>query len=191
MNTKLLLEQLNKIIKINKEEFEVFTRDLKVVNLAKKEKWEKEGIISQFMGFVNSGLLRQYEIKDGIEFTTNFFFENDYIGNYVSYQTQTPSLSITEALEPCELIVIPFQKFEKFYDSIPATKQVEKIIGKRKLLKIHKRTSSLLMDTPEERYYKLMEQNPKIFQRVPQYIIAQYLGVRPESLSRIRGRHKS
>jgi len=49
----------------------------------------------------------------------------------------------------------------------------------------------LLMDTPEERYYKLMEQNPKIFQRVPQYIIAQYLGVRPESLSRIRGRHKS
>ncbi|MEO1385187.1 MAG: Crp/Fnr family transcriptional regulator, partial [Bacteroidota bacterium] len=124
-------------------------------------------------------------------FTTDFFFENEFVGNYISYQTQSPSPSATEALEPSELIVIPFAQFEKLYESIPATQEVAEIIGKRKLLRMHKRSSSLLMDSPEERYYRLMELQPMIFQRVPQYLIAQYLGIRPESLSRIRRRHKS
>ena len=191
MNLNALLKELKEITQIDLQEFEFFSKELKVLHLGKKIRWENKGEISQYMGFVNSGLLRQYELKDGHEFTTNLFFENDFIGNYVSYQTQSPSLSITETLEPSEILVIPFEKFEKLYDSIPATQEVAEFIGKKKLLRVHARNSSLLMDSPEERYHKLMKQNPKIFYRVPQYIIAQYLGIRPESLSRIRNRHKS
>ncbi|MEL6625473.1 MAG: Crp/Fnr family transcriptional regulator [Bacteroidota bacterium] len=191
MSIKSLLAELNKLVEIDPQAFEAFTRSTRVITLAKKERWEKEGEISQHMGFVSQGLLRQYEHKEGVEFTTDFFFENDFVGNYISYQTQSPSPSATEALEPSELIVIPFAQFEKLYESIPATQEVAEIIGKRKLLRMHKRSSSLLMDSPEERYYRLMELQPMIFQRVPQYLIAQYLGIRPESLSRIRRRHKS
>lgn len=191
MNVERLLNELKKIVKIDNQDFALFSKSVKIIHLEKKEQWEKEGKISQFMGFVNTGILRQYSIKEDAEFTTNFFMENDFIGNYVSYQTQTPSLMITEAIEACELVVIPFKEFEKYYDLIPATKESAQIIGKKKLLNIHDRNSSLLMDTPQERYYKLMEQKPDLFNRVPQYMIAQYLGIRPESLSRIRKRYRS
>jgi len=191
VSIKSLLAELNKLVAIDPQAFEVFARSTRAVTLAKKERWEKAGEVSPYMGFVSRGLLRQYEHKEGVEFTTDFFFENDFVGNYISYQTQSPSLSATEALEPSELIVIPFAQFEKLYKSIPATKEVAEIIGKKKLLRMHERNSSLLMDSPEERYYRLMERQPMIFQRVPQYLIAQYLGIRPESLSRIRRRHKS
>jgi len=191
MNTTPLLNELKKIINVSPKDFTSFSKSINIIKLKKKEIWEQEGKISQFMGFVNSGVLRQYRLKDGQEFTTDFFMENEFIGNYVSYQTQSPSLMITQAIEDCEIVALPVEVFEQFYEAIPGTKEAADIIGKQKLLNVHNRNSSLLMDTPEERYYKLMEQKPALFNRVPQYLIAQYLGIRPESLSRIRKRHKS
>jgi len=191
MNLNLLHEELSKMVRVDQKDIKTFSENVKIIKLNKKEKWENSGNISQNMGFVNSGLLRQYQIKDGEEFTTNFYSEKDFIGNYISYQNQIPSQTTTEAIEACELVIIPFEKFEQFYNSIPATQESANIIGNRKLLEIHERNSSLLMDTPEERYYKLLEQKPELINRVPQYLIAQYLGIRPESLSRIRKRHGS
>lgn len=191
MQFKSLYHELQKIIPVNIQEFEIFSRDLKIIQLKKNEIWEHADKVSQLMGFVHSGLLRQYTIKDGIEFTTDFFVENDFTGNYVSFQTQTPSTTITEALEPSELYVISFAKFESYYQSIPATEKTAQIVAKSKLLKIHERNTDLLMNSPEERYDQLLQQRPSLLNRVPQYIIAQYLGIRPESLSRIRKRYKS
>jgi len=82
------------------------------------------------------------------------------------------SASNTQALEPCELLIMPFSVFMQFYQSIPATKQTAELIGLQKLQAMASRNSSLLIDTP-------------------QYLIAQYLGIRPESLSRIRKRFGS
>ena len=190
MNFDAIITAINKLIPVNQADFDKFAQKLTVRQLKKNEIWEHEGKISRHMGFVNSGLLRQYSLKDGNEFTTDFFMENEFIGNYISYQTQKPSLSITEAIEPCELLTIPFHDFASFHDSIPATKETAKIVGDQKLLLLYEKNTSLLMDTPEERYYKLLEQKPDLINRVPQYLIAQYLGIRPESLSRIRKRHR-
>ncbi len=186
-----LYKELKKMVHFHDSEFELFSKSLKVVQLGKNEIWEPTNKISQSMGFVNSGLLRQYHLKDGYEYTTDFFVENDFIGNYISYQTNQISNSITASIEPSELFVIPFSIFEKFYQSIPATQEAANIVATSKLLKIHNRNSSLLIDKPEERYYKLLQENPDLLNRVPQYLIAQYLGIRPESLSRIRKRFKS
>lgn len=143
------------------------------------------------MGFVNQGMLRQYYLKEGQEFTDCFFAEEDFIGNYISYFSKEVSSTFTVAMEPCELIVIPFEQLQKLSTEIPTIEAFSKIIGDQKLMEMHKRNSSLLMDTPEERYDALLSNKADLHNRVPQYIITQYLGIRPESLSRIRKRKLS
>ncbi len=190
MNYDSLYAAVQKLLPtIKAEDFEIVKKELSTVTLKKNEIWEQEGKISQWMGFIHSGILRQYYIKDGIEFTIDFFMENDFVGNYISYEHQQPSQTITSAIESCELFVIPFSVFQSFYKKIPSTEAAAKIVGDQKILKLHERNSSLLMDTPEERYNKLVVEKPNLINRVPQYLIAQYLGIRPESLSRIRKRY--
>ena len=191
MNYHSLFSEVKKMIpNIKENDFEFVAQNLKVIHLKKNELWEEEGKIAQILGFVNSGILRQFHTKDGLEFTTDFFVENEFAGNYISYQNQIPAVTSTAAIEPCELFVMPFKDFESFYKSIPSSEQVSKIVGDKKTLQLFERNNSLLMDSPEERYYKLLEEKPNLINRVPQYLIAQYLGIRPESLSRIRKRHK-
>jgi len=190
MNYDSLFTAVQKLLPTaSTDDYEIIKKELSTVTLKKNEIWEQEGKISQWLGFVHSGILRQYYLKDGTEFTTDFYMENDFVGNYVSYETQQPSQTITSAIEACELFVMPFSVYQSFFDKIPAAEATAKIVGDQKLVKLHERNSSLLMDTPEERYYKLVAAKPNLINRVPQYLIAQYLGIRPESLSRIRKRH--
>ena len=191
MKLEKIISKFKEVVSFKQEEFDLFAKNLSVIKLEKNEIWEDSGKISQFMGFVNSGILRQYYLKDGNEFTDYFHTETEFIGNYISYLSQEPSTTITVAMEPCELLVLPFKELEKLNKIMPVAEQFSKTIGEQKLFELNKRNSSLLMDSPEERYYKLMEQKPDLINRVPQYLIAQYLGIRPESLSRIRKRHIS
>jgi len=139
--------------------------------------------------FINQGILRQYHLKDGNEFTEDFFSENDFVGNYISYLKKSLSTSNIQALEDCELFVITFDDLQKTYNEIPTVDRFGRLIAEKKLIEFHDKTTSLLMDSPEERYYKLLEEKPDLHSRIKQYYIAQYLGIQPESLSRIRKRH--
>ncbi len=191
MNVENIKREIGKVVKIDEDEFESIIKKFTMISLKKNEIWEEEGKISQWMGFVDKGMLRQYYTKNGNEFTDSFFSENDFIGNYISYLSKSPSTTITIALEPCELIVIPFRTIEELYITNPIVEEFSKKVGEFKIFEMNKRNASLLMDTPEERYYALVEQKPDLINRVPQYLIAQYLGIKPESLSRIRKRHLS
>jgi len=191
MQQPRLFKKLQTLLPIDEAQFEQVAKHFQTIQLNKHELWEKEGKISEWMGFVNSGLLRQYMLKDGQEFTIEFSWEGDFVGNHLSFQTQTPSTSNMQALEPCELLVMPFQQFMQFYQSIPATQKTAELIGLQKQQAMAARNSSLLIDSPEERYIKLLNEKPSLINRVPQYLIAQYLGIRPESLSRIRKRYSS
>jgi len=191
MSYDLIIAEIQKRVPFKQAEFDLFAERLKKIKLKKKEVWEKEGVISQMMGFVNKGMLRQYYVKEGNEFTDCFYSEGEFIGNYISHLSNEPSRTITVALEPCELLVIPFREMVSLYELMPNSKRFSEIIGEEKLFELNKRSQSLLMDSPEERYYKLIKEKPDLHQRVPLYLIAQYLGIRPESLSRIRKRHFS
>ena len=185
------INTLSQVVKVKPDDFNLFSKKLSLVHLKKNEVWEKEGRIGQYLGFINKGILRQYHLKDGQEFTEDFFSENDFIGNYISYLKQEPSTLNIQALEDCELFVITFEDLQKFYDEIPTVDRFGRLIAERKLIEYHDKTTSFLLDSPEERYYKLIQQKPDLHSRVKQYYIAQYLGIRPESLSRIRKRHHS
>ena len=159
-NYDQIIVALKKIVHLKEEDFSLVAEKMSLLRLEKNEIWEHEGRICESMGFVNSGILRQYCLKDGAEFTTDFYLENEFVGNYVSYQTRQPSTTFTAAVEPCEMWVMSFKDFVSFYESIPVTKETAKKVGDQKLLRVHERNSSLLTDSPEERYYKLLEQNP-------------------------------
>ncbi len=191
MNLLNIKNEINRLVNFDEKDFIEFAKHLTQINIKKNEIWEHENVISRNMGFVNSGILRQYYIKEGLEYTDLFFTENDFIGNYISHLTKDPSNTFTVAVETCDILVIPFLQLEKLILEIPIIQKFSKIIGDQKLFALNKRSSSLLMDTAEERYYKLIETKPDLINRVPQYLIAQYLGIKPESLSRIRKRRIS
>lgn len=191
MNLSNIRNQIGKHIRFNEDDFIAFSKHLKMVSLKKNQIWEKANTVSKTMGFVNKGVLRQYYIKNDNEYTDNFFIENEFIGNYISHLSNESSQTYTSAIEPCELLVIPFTKLEELYLTLPIVAEFSKNIGDQKLFELNRKNSSFLMDSPEERYYYLMDQKPELLNRVPQYLIAQYLGIKPESLSRIKKRHIS
>ena len=183
-----ITEFISQFVEVKEADFEYYVKMLSVVKLKKNEVWEPIGATGKNMGFVNKGILRQYYVKDGEEFTELFFSENDFFGNFISYLKQEPTNLIIEALEPCEIVCMTFENLQKLYDIIPAAERFGRLMAEQRLIEMHDKTSSFLMDSPEERYEKLMNTKPEIIQRVKQYYIAQYIGIRPESLSRIRKR---
>lgn len=186
-----IIAEIRKRVHFVQEEFDQFARDLTVIKLKPNEIWEAEGKVAHMMGFVNRGLLRQYSVKDGKEYTDLFFWESEFIGNYISYLKQEAVTSVCQALEPCELLVIPFASLERMYVDLPVVAEFSRLIGNEKLFLLEARRKSLLMSNPEERYQEVLNDHPDLLQRIPQYMLAQYLGIRPETLSRIRRRSLS
>lgn len=179
---------IKQFVEVREEDSEFYVKMLSVIHLKKGDLWEPADAVGKNMGFINQGILRQYYLKDGEEFTELFFSENDFFGNFISYLKQKPTHLIIEALEPCEVIAMSFDNMQLLYQKIPTAERFGRLVAEQKLIELHNKTSSFLMESPEERYLKLIEEKPEIIQRVKQYYIAQYLGIRPESLSRIRKR---
>ncbi len=173
---------------LNEQDFSFFEENGEIITLEKNETWELEGKVSQYMAFVHYGLMRQFGINDGNEFTVDFFKEGEFAGNYISFQNNLPSELITQALEKTELIVLSFKRFLELVEMLPDLQAFSDMVGNQKLLKMHRRNNTLLKNSPEERYDLFVEDHQDLIHRIPQYIIAQYLGIRPESLSRIRKR---
>lgn len=188
MNTELLYKQIKAIFNVDFEVFNQFKAFAKTIILKKNEVFEGSDKIAQKAGFVNKGILREYELKDGIEYIHEFYSEGDFIGNYISYQNQIPSTTITVAVEPCEIIQFPFVQFEQFAQTAEDVKRYGDHIARIKEKALHDRATQLLTKTPEERYEYFLEHRGDLVNRIPQYYIAQYIGVTPISLSRIRKR---
>jgi len=191
MNLSKIKAEILRHVKFEEEDFFQFSNYCKTVKLQKNEIWESANKVSKNMGFINTGILRQYFIKDGAEYTNNFYFENDFVGNYISYLSNEPSKTYTIAIEACELIILPFAELQRICKILPAAEEFSRKIGDQKLFALNERNASFLMDSPEERYSDLLRRRPDLVNRVPQYLIAQYLGIKPESLSRIRNRNRA
>lgn len=188
MNTSLFAKEIKKLIDFDSGEFLAFASKMESVHLKKHDNWEAMGAVPTFAGFINKGLVRSYHLKDGNEFIHQFYQEGEFIGDYISYQNQIGSDSILSAVEDCEILRIPFHKLQQLSEQIPDVKRFSIYIGKRKEKQLFDRATSLLTNTPEERYKKLLLDRPDLIQRIPQYYLAQYIGVTPISLSRIRKR---
>ncbi|HXL55672.1 MAG TPA: hypothetical protein VN958_05410 [Chitinophagaceae bacterium] len=114
--------------------------------------------------------------------------ENNFVCNYESFLPQTPSTKIIQALEDCEMLLISFADLQIFYKSIAQGERFGRLVIGQVFIQLLQDLSSFYTDTSEYRYGKFIKEHPNLQQRISQYHIASYVGVKPQSLSRIRKR---
>jgi CRP-like cAMP-binding protein len=151
----------------------------------------REGEIAQGLFFIRSGLVRYYYLVDGVEHTGQFFSEGAFLADVFALTTGAPGLQNIDALEPSDVIVIPRPALVAAFEADHAYERFGRRMMEEAMAGSQRRTASLLKLSAEERYERFVSTRPEIARRIPQYLIASYLGVTPEGLSRIRRRRVS
>lgn len=155
--------------------------------LRKKEFLLREGAVSDYISFIEKGLLRLYYIGDnGVEHILRFAIEDWWISDFESFHSGEPSKFFIEALEDCELLVFEKAEFEQLGVAVPAFKTFRDQLDSRNFAAHQRRILSNISDTAEEKYARFIRENPSIANRVPLHMIAAYLGLTRETLSRVR-----
>ena len=148
----------------------------------------REGEVAREVYFVNKGCLRLFYPKEGEEVTAFIFLENLFATALDSLLQQIPSQQSLETLEDSELLVIDHENFQKMYAYSVNFQIMGRRVAEQRFINAQRILSSYILDSPEERYQKLLQTQPEWFQRVPQHYLASFLGITPVSLSRIRKR---
>jgi CRP-like cAMP-binding protein len=174
------------IIPIKEEYLDVFFSKFKAVSYKKCDYFVKEGQISRYIGFIVKGCLMCVYNNDGKEFIDEFSLDNEFISAYASFITGTPADKDIICLEDSELLILSYSNLQELYEIDPVFERTGRLMAEMLFMNWQQRVKSLLLDNAETRYLRLTENRPDLIQRVPQYHIAQYLGVSPETLSRIR-----
>ena len=147
------------------------------------------GNIAHEVFFITKGALRQfYTDEDGNDRICNFSFENDFLTDLESFSRQAPSTSSIITQEDCTCLVTDCTKLAKVLKENEDIAKFFATIVENIAADSIRRTKSLLSFSPEKQFIELLQDKPQILQRIPQRYIAQYLGIAPESLSRIRKR---
>ncbi|MCL2074665.1 MAG: Crp/Fnr family transcriptional regulator [Marinilabiliaceae bacterium] len=187
MNNKLI-EYFQKIVSLTREEIDAITESMDIKEFAKGDFLLKEGYRDKDSFFILEGLVRRYKNIDGEEITTNFYAEEQWILSLTGLTENSVSEDNLICMEDTTVVVGNEQKAQELYSRFPHFESIAIAAIETTFLQQQKRMDFYITDTPEKRYIRLLETQPDIFQRVPQYHIASYLGVKPESLSRIRKR---
>jgi len=175
------------IIALDEEEWQHFWGFFECIELKKNDCFLKEGQICDFVGFVNKGALVYFKMLDnGTEVTTDFAFENDWVTNNQSRLSNSPSLINIKAIEATEMLVIKNKDLSEIYIRLPKIERFGRILIEQAFVRITRQSIDLQLFSAKERYEQLLLSSPEIIQRAPLYHIANYLGIAPKSLSRIR-----
>ncbi len=183
-----LLNYFSKIMPLTEEEASAIAETMNIQRYDKGTILLREGQVSLEAYFVLEGCVRQYYLIDGEEKTNNFFTEEQWVVSITSMSQQIPSTHFMECCLDSILVVGNRQKEEDLYKRFPKLETISRKVMEKVFAEQQEIMASYTTDTPEQRYLKLLKSRPDLFQRIPQYHIASYIGVKPESLSRIRKR---
>ncbi len=147
---------------------------------------QKQDEVCRHLGFIVKGYVRLYFLKDGEEITKDFNFENSFCGSYASLSLQVPSRFNIVAMEELHVLFISRDDLFRMYLKHPAIERLGRMSIETMFIKKELRESSFLLDTAEQRYKDMLQQYPGIELRVPLKYLASYLGITPETLSRLR-----
>jgi len=155
--------------------------------LRKKQYFLQEGDVCKYASFVVKGAMRQYSVDDkGIEHIVHLFIENYWASDRESTIMLTPSKYNIDAWEDTELLIITRAEMLDLMEKIPALVEMIRLMDERNAIANQRRLSSTISNSAEKRYEEFVENHPQFIQRFPQHIIASYLGITKETLSRIR-----
>lgn len=179
---------LLKFKRFTPEDVSLILENTSVESFKKGEIVLEEGVVSNKCYLVIRGSLRQFKLIDGVEKTSAFFFEEDPVISYSGYLRNEPSEYAVQCLEDCMLISGTKEQEFKMRQTNPLLEYLAHHIMVNDFKKAENYISLLNNFSPEERYQLLLKNNPELFNRVALVYIASYLGITPESLSRIRKR---
>lgn len=185
--SELILQNISKHITLTDEEKDYFISILQPKKLRRRQYLVQAGEPCRYECFINKGCLRQYYIDaKGLERILSFAIEDYWMSDMYGLITGQPALTNIDALEDCELILIDKNAFEELLIRVPKFERFFRIILQRAFVSHQRRIIENISLQADERYCRFVERYPALEQRLPQKQIAAYLGITPESLSRIR-----
>lgn len=184
---EVLLNNINTKVDLTDSEQQQLKKFFLPKRLRKKQYLLQDGDVCMYTAFVEKGLLRSYTIDEkGIEHIMQFAMEDWWIADMYSFFTGEPSAYSIEAIEDSELLLINRKAYDEMLLSVPKMERYFRILVQNSLIATQRRLSSKLSLSAEENYKKLIASCNDIIQRVPQHMIASFLGITAETLSRIR-----
>ncbi len=186
MKTQLKI-YLNKYVQFTEQEIDVIFNHLSVENFKKKELLLQQNAVCKHRYFIIEGLVRLFYVDaNGAEKTVLFGIENWWITNLESFIKEIPSEKIIQALENTFVLSITKEELEKLYLLVPKLERAFRKITENMLISIQRKDEVYMKKSSKKRYENLIKQIPNFINRVPQYMIASYLGISPEYLSELR-----
>ena len=174
-------------IGLNDDQKTLIEAKFRVKKLRKKQYLQQEGDICKYMSFVVKGSARMFSVDEkGHEHIIQLGIENWWLGDYESYMLQTPSKFHVEVLEDTLLLIVSKEGIQQLVESIPAVAEAIKAIDKRSIIATQHRIHAAISLSAEERFEMLIKTYPDFLQRFPQGMIASYLGISAETLSRLK-----
>jgi CRP-like cAMP-binding protein len=155
--------------------------------LRKRQYILQEGDVCKYLMFVEKGLLRMYHVDDkGAEHMIQFAWEGWWMADTYSFLSGDISQYNIDAIEDAELLMITLPNFEAMLLQLPVMERYFRILFQNNIISKERRLINTISYSAEEKYKRLVATHPEMIQRIPQNLIASYLGLTPETLSRIR-----
>lgn len=183
-----LLTYFSKFRPLTPSEKEDIAKDINIRKFSKRQILLKEGQVAHDNYFVLEGCVRQYIIKDGSERITNFYTEEDWILPAIGQTNQQMSEFYLDCVEDSVLMIANEKDGSEFMKTNPKFLELSQLILEQEILKQQKHFTIYQNSTPEERYLHLLDKSPDLIQKISQIQLSSFIGVKPESLSRIKKR---
>jgi len=186
---KGILDHIARYVKLSDSEIEEFISILKTTRVKKRQFIVQPGFVSEYRNYIVEGAVRVFYVDDlGKEHTIIIAIEDWFFTDFYSYIHRSPAEYYAEALEDSLILQMKYEDVEELCGRIHSLSQYFRLFTERSMAYSYKRTISNISQTSEERYWEYVNKYPQIANRVPQYVLASYLGISPESISRIRSR---
>jgi CRP-like cAMP-binding protein len=184
-----ILENIAKHVVLTKKQQDLFISKTETKQFKTKTILLSAGEVATCTYFVNSGILRSFNINDNIiEHVLHFACEGWWIGDMYSYISEKPGNLFIEVLEDAEVVIITKENQQQLYQEIPKLERFFRILAENSLVAHQERLMDNLSLTAEERFEKFCSKYPTLIQKVPQKHIASYIGVTPEFFSKMKAR---
>jgi CRP-like cAMP-binding protein len=181
-----LLRLISDLVKVDPADLPLIKSYFMPVSYTKGEVLIEAGQVARHMYFIDGGYLRLYYLNDGLEITSHINCPLGFITSFNSFISQTPAPDYLECITACDLLTISKKDFDDLLKSDVRWAEMARTVNEQVIVYNEQRTKDMIRLSAEERYIKLLREQPDIIQNVPLQYIASFIGVKPESLSRIR-----
>jgi len=175
---------------LTEEDKELIRQNFTPVRLGKRKYILQNGDVCKKFAFIVNGAMRMYFVDDkGLEHIVRLGIKDWWMGDRESFINQTPSRFNIDALEQCDLLFMTLDNAKELEKKVPAFRQMMNKLDERNIMANERRLTAAISFTAEKRYIDFADCYPELVDRFPQHIIASYLGINKDTLSRVKRRH--